>query len=372
MVQGILDLTQGQDWKPKVYLVQPENYGQLGQSFVGKILDSAMVDKKGHFQFETLAFVEDSILLEVVVQKKGERYANRLENENPELDNYMPIFWIPGEMITMNAAIDRFQSSAMIENPSEVNATFLELRDLKKNAFLKYQSTFEQLQGDEQLLEREKALHEYQSALMHFADTTEDLASALMAIKWVSPEGNYERIPEFLVSQSQKWKTRFPFDPWVQELAVMADKERLPILIGDQIPDLQFPMLDGIQTNLKTILGGQKLVILDVWASWCAPCRLENRNVLLPLWKKYHDLGFQVIAYGLESNRAAWENAIEKDGASPWLHTSHLEGDQNPVMDSLRIHTIPANFILDGSGKVLAKNLHGEALVDFVANYLGS
>ncbi len=372
MISGDLDLSHGEEWKPMVYLIRPENFTQLGQSFVGKILDSSEVDDQGHFQFATVTNVEGPNLLEVVVQKKGEQYANRLENENPETDNYFPVVWNPGETLKLNAAIDRFQSSVIIENPTTVNATLLKLRDLKKNAFLKYQTTLGQLQGDEQLLEREKALYEYQSALMRFADATKELFPALMTIKWVSPEGNYERIPEFLVGQSRKWSAIFPNESWVQELAVLADKENLPILIGDHIPNLQFPMLDGSESNLKTILEGQKLLVLDVWASWCAPCRLENRNVLLPLWKRYHDLGFQVIAYGLESNRAAWENAIEKDGASPWLHTSHLEGDQNPVMDSLRIHTIPANFILDGSGKVLAKNLHGEALVDFVANYLGS
>lgn len=372
MLSGDLDLSQAEGWKPMVYLVQPENFNQLGQSFVGKISDSVEVDGNGHFQFEPLTNAEGPILLEVVVQKKGERYANRLENENPERDNYIPLVWTPGETLKLNAAIDRFQSSTILENPSKVNASFLELRNLKKNAFLKYQATLEQLQGDEQLLEREKAMHEYQSALMLFADSTSELFPALMAIKWVSPEGNYERIPEFLVSQSQKWSTLFSNEPWVQELAVLANKERLPILIGDQIPDLQFPMFDGTQIDLKTIMEGQKLLVFDVWASWCAPCRVENRNVLLPLWEKYHDQGFQVIAYGLESNRPAWENAIEKDGASLWLHASHLEGDQNPVMDSLRIHTIPANFILDSNGKVLAKNLHGEALIQFVANYLGS
>ena len=109
---------------------------------------------------------------------------------------------------------------------------------------------------------------------------------------------------------------------------------------------------------------------MDIWASWCAPCRVENRNVLVPLWENYNDRGFQIVAYGLESSKSAWENAIERDGAYRWLHASHLEGDQNPVMDSLRLRTIPANFFLDKKGKVLAKNLHGQDLIRFVQDYL--
>lgn len=109
---------------------------------------------------------------------------------------------------------------------------------------------------------------------------------------------------------------------------------------------------------------------MDIWASWCAPCRVENRNVLVPLWEKYNSEGFQIVAYGLESSETAWSNAIEKDGAFRWLHASHLQGDQNPLMDTLRLKTIPANFLLDEKGRVLAKNLHGEDLIMFVDDYM--
>ncbi len=191
-----------------------------------------------------------------------------------------------------------------------------------------------------------------------------------MAIRWESPEGNYERIAEFLVRQSHKWKAKNPSDLWVEELATLANKDQLPILKWDEMPNLQFPMADGSLTSLREVKQGEKLLLMDIWASWCAPCRLENRNVLVPLWEKYQDKGFQIIAYGLENSRQAWQNAIEKDGADRWLHASHLLGDQNPIMDSLRISTIPANFLLDTQGRVLAKNLHGSDLFQFVENYM--
>lgn len=370
MISGTLDMTKGQGWKPMVYLVQPEGFGALGQSFTGKLLDSSKVDSNGHFQFGNQVKIKDTVLFEVVVQKEGERYSNRLENENPETDNYFPLVWTPGEQIVMKAAINRFQASATVENPSSVNAAFMQLRDIKKNAFVQYQESLGQQEWDEQLLEREKAHHTYQYSLMQFADTTQQLFPALMAIRWVSPEGNYERIPEFLVEQSQQWKTKNPEHPWVKELAASADTDKLPILIGDQMPNLQFPMNDGSKSMFKEVVEGKKLLLLDVWASWCAPCRLENRNVLVPLWEKYHEDGFQILAYGLESSQQAWENAIDKDGAYRWLHASHVEGDQNPLMDSLRIKTIPANFLLDANGMVLAKNLHGDDLVQLVDDYM--
>ncbi|HRV56389.1 MAG TPA: AhpC/TSA family protein, partial [Mangrovimonas sp.] len=68
-------------------------------------------------------------------------------------------------------------------------------------------------------------------------------------------------------------------------------------------------------------------------ASWCAPCRKENKVILDPLWKAYHDKGLQIIGYGLESDEQSWKAAIQKDQAL-WLQTSHLEGDEAPLCSS--------------------------------------
>ncbi|MEC8832376.1 MAG: TlpA disulfide reductase family protein, partial [Bacteroidota bacterium] len=196
------------------------------------------------------------------------------------------------------------------------------------------------------------------------------LLPALMALRWASPEGDYERTAELVYAQSNKWSKVVPGHKWVKELTQIADKSNLPILVNDTIPSLVFPMKDGSETSISDVTTGKKLVLLDVWASWCAPCRVENRNVLVPLWEKYGDKGFQIMAYALESSKKAWNNAIERDGAHRWLHASHLQGDQNPFMDALRLKTIPANFLLDSEGKVLAKNLHGEELMKFVDDFM--
>ncbi len=107
---------------------------------------------------------------------------------------------------------------------------------------------------------------------------------------------------------------------------------------------------------------------MDIWASWCAPCRKESREVLTPLWHDFQDKGLQIIGYSIDANENAWKSAILKDGAN-WKQASHLTGDSTPFMETLRITTIPANYLLDGDGKILAKNLHGDDLGDFVKRY---
>ncbi len=104
-----------------------------------------------------------------------------------------------------------------------------------------------------------------------------------------------------------------------------------------------------------------------MWASWCAPCRIENREVLVPLWNDYHNQGLQIIAYALEIDESSWRTAAENDGANRWLQCSDLQGDYGtPFLKSVRVRTIPANFILDDKGVVIAKNIYGEALKELV------
>ncbi|HKK12732.1 MAG TPA: hypothetical protein VJ945_07860, partial [Flavobacteriaceae bacterium] len=78
----------------------------------------------------------------------------------------------------------------------------------------------------------------------------------------------------------------------------------------------------------------------------------------------------QIIAYGLESDASAWSTAAERDGANRWLQASDLQGDDAPFLKKIRVRTIPANFILDDKGVVIAKNVHGEALEDLVKSQM--
>lgn len=370
-LSGTVEMPSDSNWKPMVYLVQPNSWSDVAQSFVGQVLDSAEVRSDGSFRFKKPLIFDKPVLLEVTIQQEGEKYPNRLAHVNPETDNYFPLVVSVREQITVRAKMGKFQSTFEVIHPSKANAEIMRLQKVRTKAYKDFiEPSEKENKSDEQLLEKEKAVHEYQSRLMHFADATQEVLPALVAIKWASPEGDFERIPELLFQQSQKWAALVPNHPWVKELGKAADKGQLPILVGDAIPNLSIPMKTGDVLHLNEVLNNKKLLLLDVWASWCAPCRVENRNVLVPLWEKYHTSGFEILAYGLESSPTAWDKAIERDGAYRWLHASHLKGDQNPFMEALRLRTIPANFLLDGNGKVLAKNLHGDELMAFFDNYI--
>lgn len=368
-LSGYLQLSTD-EWAPMVYLIQPAKLDEVAASFVGRVIDSAQVGSDGYFAFERLPDGPQSILLELAVQKKGERFLNRLNNEDLLAANYFPIVWKNGKQLEVSATASQFQTSFNIVDPSPENEALIHLRDIRLKAFQEYlQNEDSKKHEEEYLLEKEAAHLNFQKAIIDFAQDTEHLLAALVAVRWVSPESDYERVPEFLFSQCEKWQANFFDHPWVVELCDKSSKEQLPVLKGDPIPDFPLPMVSGDTIALYDLMG-EGITILDLWASWCAPCRRENRDVLVPLWEKYHDKGFQVIAYALDSGEKAWKQSIEKDGAGRWEHASHLRGDDAPLLELLRLRTIPANFILDADGIVIAKNLHGEALVKFVEEYL--
>ncbi|MFK7984003.1 MAG: TlpA family protein disulfide reductase [Saprospiraceae bacterium] len=369
-ISGTLSLPPNEDWTSRIYLIKPRSLEEVGSSFAGEVLDSAKIGKDGYFAFNELPASPNPILLLLAVQKKGNRFPNKLNNEDLSSSNYFPIIWDDQIKLEITAVINEFQKSFSIKNPSPENAALMELSAIRQQAFQQFLADKEGDSHDEEkLLASEAAIANFRQPIMDFAKNTQYLLPALMAIRWVSPENDYERVPEFLVAQCEKWQAKMSKHSWASQLCHKSNPDKLPILKGALVPNFPLPMLSNDTTNLRQLLG-KRLTVLDLWASWCAPCRLENRNVLVPLWDKYHLDGFQIIGYALDGSEQGWKNAIEKDGANRWLHASHLRGDDAPLMETLRLQTIPANLILDAGGKVVAKNLHGEDLIQFVETYL--
>lgn len=142
------------------------------------------------------------------------------------------------------------------------------------------------------------------------------------------------------------------------------------VSIGKKAPEFSAADPNGKQVSLSESLG--KVTIIDFWASWCGPCRAENPNVVA-LYNDYKDKGLKIIGVSLDRPGQAnkWKEAIAKDGLT-WTQVSNLKFWQDPIAELYGIQSIPATFILDQNGIVVAKDLRGAELRAKIAQLLGA
>ncbi len=135
--------------------------------------------------------------------------------------------------------------------------------------------------------------------------------------------------------------------------------------IGDAAPELSYKNPEGKEMKLSDLKG--KLVLIDFWASWCKPCRIENPNVV-KAYQKFNKQkfkngkGFEIYGVSLDKNAKAWAQAIEQDGLIWESHVSDLKGWQSEPAAMFGVRGIPANVLIDGDGIIIAKNLRGAQL----------
>ena len=181
---------------------------------------------------------------------------------------------------------------------------------------------------------------------------------------------NFEQIESAYNSLSQELKTSTNGNKIgafiaTQKQIIEAEKATQ---IGNVAPNFRALNPEGQTLALNDVKG--KVTIIDFWASWCGPCRRENPNVV-KLYKTYHNKGLEIIGVSLdrEGQKDRWLKAIEDDQLT-WHHVSNLKFWQDPIAKLYNVRSIPATFILDADGKIIAKNLRGPALENKIAELL--
>ncbi len=135
---------------------------------------------------------------------------------------------------------------------------------------------------------------------------------------------------------------------------------------GADAPDFTLPDINGNQVTMSSVKG--KIKIIDFWASWCGPCRLNN-PALKKLYEEFHEKGLEIIGVSLDTSKGAWEKAIEKDGLG-WINVSSLKGWECETIRLYNVSGVPSLFILNENNRIIATGLRGEQLRAFLQENL--
>jgi len=145
-----------------------------------------------------------------------------------------------------------------------------------------------------------------------------------------------------------------------------AKKIQSGLAVGSKFPDFEERALDGQPLSVASYKG--KVVLVDFWATWCGPCVRELPNVL-ETYEKYHAKGFEIVGISLDSDKGRLTSFTEKQKMT-WRQYFDGKGWGNKLAGKYGVNSIPMTYLLDGEGKILAKNLRGEELGTAVANAL--
>ena len=189
-----------------------------------------------------------------------------------------------------------------------------------------------------------------------------DSFAALAGVSMLNPKIDFQFIDELVAGLDQQ----YPNNKMINAMKAQLDDMRA-LSIGQVAPEIALPNPNGELIKLSDLRG--KYVLIDFWAAWCKPCREENPNVVR-LYNQYKEKGFEVFGVSLDRTKEAWVKAIADDNLT-WTHVSDLKYFNSEAAALYQINAIPATYMLDPEGKIIAKDLRGASLENKLKELFG-
>lgn len=312
-------------------------------------LDSAVIGKKGEFlimkkakemNYYRLRFndkvnnkVESLFLLtdsteKINIQVKGSSFT---DNTN-----------IKGSKESVRLAELILRVNAIQKSGDSLNLIFNNANDIEKNQLA---ASFNEIMG-----KKNDALQNYVRNVINEDPTSLVALEAVGRLDKVKDRAYYKKVADGLSKVHPKNVFAANFISSVNVPGQLS--------IGDEAPEIALPDPEGNIFKLSSLRG--KYVLIDFWASWCRPCRMEN-PVVVAAYQKYKDKGFTVLGVSLDRDKTSWTNAIAQDNLT-WTHISDLQFWQSEAAKLYGVSSIPKCFLLDKEGKIIAMDLRGPNL----------
>jgi peroxiredoxin len=279
------------------------------------------------------------------------------------IDGKILILWIENKPINVTGNYKDFMFSKIEGSP--LNSVMVKYRDKQKLLDIERDSLMRRLIQlmSSQTEEAKKEFKRIDTQVKQIDKNTYNIRVEGI----VSEEPSLYTIKElfFLRNDFSKDSLKLLFDKFPEPLqktkygeVVKTYIENKTIEIGDHYIDIEGVNQEGQIVKLSQFKN--KYVLLDFWASWCVPCRNENPN-LVKVYNKFKDKNFEIVSFSKDSNIEAWKQAIKKDSLT-WTNVVDKNGSYSKMFALYGVRGIPASFLINPQGNIIAKNLRGTSL----------
>jgi len=318
-----------------------------------EVIDSAILGEGGEFTFSPV--LKEKMFYRVVMGSEHSILLVMDSTESVDLtfdfNSFMTTYKVEGS-----------EDSKLLK---EMNGMMLVNRSTKDSLNNIYRENYNNI-NEEMINQFRETLQsidlKFAQQLKSFITTNSTSIVCLAAIEQLSIDNDFDIFKLVDESLGDKYATSAYFKAFHTKYEYNAK-----FSIGKSAPDIILPDPNGNSMSLSSLRG--KYVLIDFWASWCKPCRAENPNVVR-LYNQYKGENFEILGVSLDKQKNAWLQAIDKDKLS-WKHVSDLMFWQSPVVKLYNISGIPHTLLIDGEGKIIAKNLRGKQLADKLKELFG-